>query len=102
MLRNGVFVCEQIQSYDAAADENEKLMASMMCMEKLSRKIDYDFGAKSDDDSDEDTDDSVCMIGEIERPVIDFIDLDDLDSSDNEDGVRRARRFVINLETSRL
>lgn len=104
LLKNGVFVLEQIQSYDAVADENEKLMASMPCAEELSRRVDYDLNSKSDEDTDDDDDDdsdvSICQVGEIQRAVIDFIDLDDIDSSDDDgEGVRRVRRFVIIFET---
>lgn len=96
LVKNGIFVCEQVQSYDAAADDDEKLMASMPCIEELARKVDFDFTAKSDDDSDSDI--SICEGEKVERPVIDFIDLDEIESSeDDEQGPRRARRFVILL-----
>lgn len=92
LLKNGVFVCEQIQSYDAASDGDEKLMASLSCIVELSQKVNYDFSAKSDDSSDI----SICEDSEIDTPVIDVIDLVDNNSTDDEGG-RRSRRFVMNF-----
>lgn len=57
LLKNGSFICYQVQLADSEADSDTKIISISPAIEELGRKINYDFTVEIDIDSEDAEDD---------------------------------------------
>lgn len=77
-MRNGSFICRQVQLFDNDADSDAKIISTTACVETLAHKINYNFNDiiesnNSDDSVNEDSEDNEDfddVIEDIQRFVL--------------------------------